>query len=200
MRLLLFGGTFDPPHVGHKSILRNAIACAEPEEVWIMPAGIPPHKQASATPAGLRLEMCGCFASEFPATIISDWEMRQEGKSFTQRTVEWLKIQRPNAEIYLCIGSDMLLSFTTWHCWQELLQTVTLVVQSRTQDDIARLEVAAKELEPYGAEIIFTHAKVEEISSTWLRSAIADGKDVRDKIPAIAMEIIRKNHLYQNNQ
>lgn len=200
MKLLLFGGTFDPPHIGHMSILQNAISCVQPNEVWVMPAGIPPHKRASSTPAELRLAMCQCFADVFPNTVISDWEILQEGKSYTQRTVEWLETQRVGADIFLCIGSDMLLSFTTWHCWQELLQMVTLVVQSRTEDDIKKLEVAAKELEQYGAKIIFTHAKVEEISSTWLRNAFANGENVSEYIPDIAMQVIEKNHLYQNEK
>ena len=60
-RILLFGGTFDPPHNGHMELLRGAMAAVQPDLVVVEPAGTPPHKHASATPAGIRLAMCQCF-------------------------------------------------------------------------------------------------------------------------------------------
>ncbi|MDL2324658.1 nicotinate (nicotinamide) nucleotide adenylyltransferase [Ruminococcaceae bacterium OttesenSCG-928-A16] len=199
MKLLLFGGTFDPPHTGHISLLSQAIKAVNPTEVWVMPAGLPPHKQASATPAALRLQMCACFKPLFSNMVISDWEMQQQGKSYTLNTVQWLLAQNPGAVIYLCIGSDMLLSFTTWHEWQQLLQLVVLVAQNRTPQHAAKLQAAAKALQHYGANILFTNGEVEEISSTWLREEIGAGRDIAGLIPPPADEIIKQNKLYQNN-
>lgn len=196
MKLLLFGGTFDPPHIGHVKILQNAILTVKPDEVWVMPAGIPPHKQASATPARLRLQMCSCFKPLFKPMFISDWEIQREGKSYTLNTVEWLHTQKPNAKIALCIGSDMLLSFTSWHCWQQLLQQVTLVVQNRRGQDVEAVEQAACRLKAQDANIIFTGGEVEEISSSALRRQLAAGQDVWGYIPKEAADIIRENGLY----
>ena len=93
MKLLLFGGTFDPP-----------------------------HKAASATPASLRLTMCQCFAPLHPDLVVSDWEIGRGGKNYTIDTVRMLEERYPGAEIFLSVGSDMLTTFTQWREWQSLLE------------------------------------------------------------------------------
>ena len=91
-KVLLYGGTFDPPHNGHMNNLRAALALVQPDRALVMPAGTPPHKHASATPAELRLQMCACFTALSPAVQVSDWEIRQGGRSYTVR--RWPDQQR----------------------------------------------------------------------------------------------------------
>ena len=91
MKTLLYGGTFDPPHNGHMNNLRAALALVQPDRALVMPAGTPPHKHASATPAELRLQMCACFTALSPAVQVSDWEIRRGGRSYTVHTLEWLR-------------------------------------------------------------------------------------------------------------
>ena len=81
MKTLLYGGTFDPPHNGHMNNLRAALALVQPDRALVMPAGTPPHKHASATPAELRLQMCACFTALSPAVQVSDWEIRRGGRT-----------------------------------------------------------------------------------------------------------------------
>ena len=121
MKTLLYGGTFDPPHNGHMNNLRAALALVQPNRALVMPAGTPPHKHASATPAELRLQMCACFTALSPAVQVSDWEIRRGGRSYTVHTLEWLRGQDPDGALYLCVGSDMLLSFDGWHRWEDVL-------------------------------------------------------------------------------
>ena len=109
MKIMLYGGTFDPPHNGHINNLRAALALVRPDRAIVMPAGTPPHKQASTTPAALRLQMCACFTALSPVVEVSDWEIQQGGRSYTVHTLEWLRSCDPAAELYLCVGSDMLL-------------------------------------------------------------------------------------------
>ena len=97
MKTLLYGGTFDPPHNGHMNNLRAALALVQPDRALVMPAGTPPHKHASATPAELRLQMCACFTALSPAVQVSDWEIRQGGRSYTVHTLEWLRGQTRTA-------------------------------------------------------------------------------------------------------
>ena len=80
-KLLLFGGTFDPPHNGHMALLSACLAAVRPHRALVMPAGVPPHKQASATPGPLRAEMCGCFKALSPCVEVSRWELGQDRKS-----------------------------------------------------------------------------------------------------------------------
>ena len=119
MRLLLYGGTFDPPHNGHLNNLKAAAARVMPDLAVVMPAGVPPHKAASATPAALRLEMCRCFyelegAPALPKITVSDWEIRQAAggrRNYTVLTLEMLAKRYPEATLYLAVGSDMLETF-----------------------------------------------------------------------------------------
>ena len=74
-KVLLYGGTFDPPHNGHMNNLRAALELVRPDKAIVMPAGIPPHKKASTTPGKVRLAMCQCFTALSPAVEVSDWEI-----------------------------------------------------------------------------------------------------------------------------
>ena len=112
MKTLLYGGTFDPPHNGHMNNLRAALALVQPDRALVMPAGTPPHKHASATPAELRLQMCACFTALSPAVHVSDWEIRRGGRSYTVHTLEWLRGQDPDGAHsryqYLCAAGVVL--------------------------------------------------------------------------------------------
>ena len=200
MKILLFGGTFDPPHNGHMNNLRAALALVEPDRAIVMPAGTPPHKKASTTPGGLRLAMCRCFLALSPKVELSDWEIRQEGRSYTVHTVEMLAAQNPGAALYLSIGSDMLETFTAWRCWQTLLARCTLVVQSRETDDRARLEATAAPLRTDGGRVLFANAPPLPCSSTALRGMLQAGADtaaLQALLPPPVPEIIKEYNLYQ---
>lgn len=195
MKLLLFGGTFDPPHNGHMRLLQSAIDAVQPDKVMVMPAGVPPHKAASATPASLRLTMCQCFAPLHPDLVVSDWEIGRGGKNYTIDTVRMLEERYPGAEIFLSVGSDMLTTFTQWREWQSLLEKTTLVVQSRYSGDGASLAAAARELEAAGGRVIFAHAPVLQAASSDVRA----GKLGMDALPPLVQQICKQYHLYEKS-
>lgn len=195
-KLLLYGGTFDPPHMGHMNNLRAVMAAVQPDKVLVMPAGIPPHKAASATPAELRLAMCGCFAAMDPRVEVSRWEIDQQGRSYTVHTLQMLRDRYPGTALYLALGSDMLLSFTRWHRWQTILALATLVVQSRAGGDSADLHAAAEALAPYGGRVLFAHAVPVPCASSQIRSGSPDDDTLRRVLPESVRAIIRQNGLY----
>ena len=170
MKALLFGGTFDPPHAGHMNNLRAAMQAVQPDVVLVMPAGIPPHKHASATPGELRLAMCECFKALGPQVQVSQWEVDRAGRSYTYNTVSMLQEKYPGAQLYMTIGSDMLETFDEWHRWREILAMVTLVVQSREPGDGDALRAAAQKLEEAGGKIMFADAPVLECASSDIRA------------------------------
>ena len=180
MKTLLYGGTFDPPHNGHMNNLRAALALVQPDRALVMPAGTPPHKHASATPAELRLQMCACFTALSPAVQVSDWEIRRGGRSYTVHTLEWLRGQDPDGALYLCVGSDMLLTFQEWYRWQDMLKMAALVVESRTGTDEAALHAAAAELKKAGGRVLFARAESYPCASSDIRS----GKIPQEQWPA----------------
>ncbi len=195
-KLLLFGGTFDPPHMGHIDLLRNAINCVEPDLVVVMPAGIPPHKSAGVAPASLRYAMCASFKPLFTPLVVSDIEINRRGRSYTLQTVRQLQKKYRGAAIYLSIGGDMLLSFTQWHRYKLLLQEVTLVVQRREHNQ-PELEKAAKKLRDEGAHILFAEGETRPLSSSAIRKGLEAGEDMYPSIPSPAKEIVMQYDLYQ---
>ena len=193
MKILLYGGTFDPPHWGHINNLRAAMQAVQPDKVIVMPAGIPPHKAASATPGSLRLQMCRCFLQLGEQVEISDWEISHEGKSYTVNTLRMLHSTYPDAPLYLTVGSDMLTSFRTWREWQSILQLATLVVESREADDAAMLAEFAESLCGDGARILFARAKPVPMSSSEIRQGSAGA----EAVPPEVWQIISSQGLYQ---
>lgn len=196
MKLLLFGGTFDPPHIGHMNLLRGAMQAVQPDLTIVMPAGVPPHKAASMTPGMWRYEMCACFLAlekECGGRIeISDWEIHRQGRNYTIDTVIMLEQKYPGAELYLSVGSDMLLTFTEWRRWPELLQKATLVVESRCEGDMGALHRAARALSAEGGRIVFSQAKALPMASSDIRA----GKAPVGALPPETEQIAGKYHLY----
>lgn len=192
MKVLLFGGTFDPPHQGHIHLLQAAIRAVQPDKVIVMPSCLPPHKASSATPAPLRLAMCRCFEGLHPALEVSGWEIEKGGKSYTVDTVDMLAQRWPGAQVYLSVGSDMLLTFTEWRGWQRLLARTVLVAQSRQPGDEEALREAARGLEACGGRIVFTGETALAASSTAIR-----GQKGWAQVPEEALQVIRRYRLYK---
>lgn len=207
MRVLLYGGTFDPPHNGHLNNLRAAAARVRPDLVVVMPAGVPPHKAASATPAALRLEMCGCFhaleqepAPLVPRLEVSGWEIAQAAagrRNYTVLTLEMLAQAYPGARLYLTVGSDMLLSFERWHRWQDILRLAHAVVVSREIGDDPALHAKAKALDASGSRILFARTEALPMASSELRRRLAAGDGCADALPEPVRQVIRREGLYR---
>lgn len=196
MKTLLYGGTFDPPHNGHMNNLRAALALVQPDRALVMPAGTPPHKHASVTPAELRLQMCACFTALSPAVQVSDWEIRRGGRSYTVHTLEWLRGQDPDGALYLCVGSDMLLTFQEWYRWQDMLKMAALVVESRTGTDEAALHAAAAELKKAEGRVLFARAESYPCASSDIRSGKIPREQWPEVLPPEVLAVIKEHRLY----
>ncbi len=139
--LLIFGGTFDPPHKGHLHLLKTAIEQVQCDKVLLIPAYQPPHKERRPSLSfENRVEVLNSWFGSIPNLEISDIEQKRGGKSFTYETVDALQIIYPQDTLHLLIGTDMFLSFEEWRCFEHLLETVILVVGSRELGDRSALE------------------------------------------------------------
>lgn len=196
-KILLFGGSFDPPHIGHMNLLRNAVQAVQPNLVLVIPSSAPPHKHSSFASKALRRQMCACFNTIFQPLEISDIELEREGMSYTFDTVEQLQTRYAGADFYLCIGGDMLASFTSWHRWRELLPMVTLVVAGRELGQTDEMERAMQLLMATGGRLLEAEGPVVPLSSSEIRAGIAAGRNMGGLIPPPADEIVEKNQLYR---
>ena len=206
MKVLLYGGTFDPPHNGHLNNLRAAAARVQPDKVVVMPAGLSPFKQKTSASGALRLEMCSCFhaleedADTIPQLEVSGWEIEQAAagnRNYTVLTVEKLARDYPGAQLYLAIGSDMLLSFDGWHRWQDILRLAHLVVTSRHVGDDPELHAKALRLDPTGARILFAPVQALPMASSDIRTRLTAGEGCEAELPEAVRAVIRREKLYK---
>ena len=208
MKILLYGGSFDPPHNGHLNNLQAAVERVHPEKVVVMPAGSSPFKQGTTAPGALRLEMCGCFHAleqqpGFPPVEVSCGEVAQAEagrRNYTVLTLEMLAQQTPGAQLYLALGSDMLLRFDGWFRWQDILRLAHLVVVSRNIGDDPELHAKAQQLDPAGGRILFAPVQALPMANSSLRARLAAGDGCEAQLPEIVRAVIRREGLYQNTK
>jgi len=125
----LFGGSFDPPHIGHQTIVKKVLNLEIVDRVVIMPTFLNPFKSSSHTTADMRLKWCRDICSE-PDVIISDYEIEQNRAVYTIESINYLKEQY---EIkYLVIGSDNLAHIEKWREFETINSTITWIVVSRS--------------------------------------------------------------------
>ena len=169
MKIAVYGGSFNPPHLGHKSAAETVSQALRPDKFLIIPDNIPPHKEmyAGSPSPEQRMELCRLNFSDIPGAEISDMEIKREGKSYTSHTIEELRKVYPQDELLLVMGTDMLLTFEEWYRFEYLFKECTLAVLSRDDDDDLALRKKAQEFEEeYGAKIeILPHVPLPMSSS-----------------------------------
>lgn len=198
MKIGIFGGTFNPPHLAHLNIAEDFSGRLNFDKLIIIPTYQPPHKQAQSLADGEdRLEMCRLlFDAE--NTEISDMEIRRQGKSYTYDTLCQLEEKYPGAELYLIIGSDMLLSFHKWYRYEDILRKCTLCVLTRESDiDNAHMKDYAIETLGLGeGDIVFSSLEPTVLSSTRIREMVAKGEDVSSLTGEKVWAYIKEKRLY----
>lgn len=200
MKLGIYGGTFNPPHLGHLAAARFALEALELDELRFVPAAAPPHK---ALPAGSpgpaeRLAMTQLAADSLllPGQVdVSDMEIARPGKSYTADTLRQLRRQYPDARLWLLMGTDM---FLTLHQWREPKVITALAgvctFARAASDSLAALDAQAARLEKdFGATTrVLRLPQVVEVSSTQLRALLAKGEGQDCLAPAVYGYIIRR--------
>ena len=136
----------------------------------VMPDRIPPHKQAEDLASSEdRLNMCRLAFADIPCVEISDWELKQEGKSYSVITLRHLKEIYPHDKLFFIMGSDMLLSFEEWYQYKEILSLSALICVARSHEDIDHIEVKAKQLKAEGGERDNHNVKTDPFECLQLR-------------------------------
>lgn len=197
MKIAIYGGSFNPPHLGHLEAATAVCEELKPDKLLIIPDNIPPHKDMDADSPSpeARLELCRLNFAGLPNVEISDMELRRQGKSYTAQTIEQLRAEYPADELLLVVGSDMFLSFEEWYEFEYLLKNCALVIVSREEDDMEKLRAHKAYMErEYSARVnILSRAPLPMSSSeirVWLRRRM--GADTLK--PEVYSAIIRNNY------
>lgn len=187
MKILIYGGSFDPVHQGHKKLLTLAIKEIKPDLCYVFVAYNSPYKELSQTPYALRKEMAKkAFAPLFKHIIFDDFEYKKQRKVYTYETVKYIKQKYPQAEIFILVGTDCAATVSRWKEAEYNFKNATFVIGLRQ---------GYKSVKPkFKAHIL--KGVLPKVSSSALRLQIMlNGKTPKTVLPEIA-KIINKNFLY----
>ena len=201
MKIGIYGGTFNPPHLGHLTAARAVFELLNLDQLLLVPAGMPPHKElpaGSPTPEQ-RLEMTRLAGEQLglgDRVRTLDIEVYRQGKSFTADTLAQLKAQHPEDELWLLMGTDMFLTLQAWHEPGKILSLAGIAAFGRTEEDTEELFSAQREYlyQTYPQARLFTLTipGVIDVSSTELREKLAKGEGASLLAPAVYGYILRE--------
>ena len=192
MKIGLYFGTFNPIHVGHMIIANHMAEYSGLEQIWLV---VTPHNPVKSKSTLLedykRLEMVFLATGPYPKLKPSDFEFKLPQPNFTVNTLAHLKEKYPQHEFSLIMGEDNLRTFQKWKNHDVILENHELYVYPRIA---AEVEDALLGNHP---KIKFISAPVVEISSTFIRESIRNGKNVRPLLPAEVWQYVDHNNLYK---
>ncbi len=220
MRYGLFGGTFNPIHLGHLRAALEVKEGFELEEIFLIPAALPPHKiPGEVVDAGDRLHMHNLALEDTAGLSVSDVELKRSGPSYSIDTVNHFKSALPEkSEIYLVMGLDAFLEIDSWKSYEELLVQVPIIVINRPKTDSRLRRVGWEDMHDHlrssisgdykfseeqscysagGKQSIYTfEVTALDISSTRIRRLIKEGRSIGYLVPWKAAEFINSRGLY----
>lgn len=201
-KIAIYGGSFSPPHIGHVLSARAYLDESGADEIVIIPAKRPPHKELDGMADDIqRLEMCRLAFCEDEVLRgkcrVSDFELMRDAVSYTVDTIEYF-LEEGYRDISILIGTDMLLSFETWRRYRDLFQYADIYYVDR-YDDVRNMtaQTAERYRSEYGARVTPLRVPVFEASSTDIRNKISRGESVEGLLSEKVNKYILKNCLYK---
>lgn len=201
MRIGIFGGTFDPVHLGHLVLAEQCREQCRLDEVWFVPAGTPPHKSRTGiTPAQERREMLEFAIAGHERFRISLCEFARSGPSFTVDTLAQLAQESPGHEWFLLLGADSVHDLPTWRDPHRILQQATVVAVNRGDSPGMQLDELAASFSPDELQRILTVTIPGlEISSSDIRERARAGRSVRYLVPRAVEMYLNQRNLYRDH-
>ena len=202
MRIGIYGGTFSPVHNGHVAAARAFMEQMWLDVLYVVPTGITPHKVMKGdASAADRLEMARLAFAGTDGVIISDMEIRREGKSYTVDTLRTVHAaMHEDDRLFLLLGTDMLLTLDTWREPEEIFRLCYPVYIRRESDqslDDRIVQCISRYYRDYGKVVRRIVSPVVEVSSTAVRNAAAQGRQIGDMVPPAVADYIRTHGLYK---
>lgn len=191
MRIICFGGTFDPPHNGHELLIREALAADLGDLVAVIPVNQPAHKQiASSSEPADRLEMAVRAFGSIKQCIVDGREIERGGVSYTYETVLELERQyRPTEKISVIAGYDLVSGFPSWKNWEKLKQRVRFIIAGRDSDELNVSSLS-------GCDWVFLDNPRLDVSSRMIREKCAAGEEISEYVSPEVAWYIKSRGLY----
>lgn len=191
LRVGVFGGTFDPPHLGHLSVAQEVAEAADLDRVLWIPAARPPHKlDRSITDAGIRAEMVAAAIRGNPRFALSRVELEREGISYTVDTLGHLAEQHPEWDLFLLMGADQVAQLSEWRRPEEIGKRANVLAFGRAGGDAGFPDAPVP--------VRFVPTTRLDISASLVRRRIADRQSIRYMVPDSVLSIIEREQLYRS--
>lgn len=203
----IFGGTFDPVHIGHKLVIENLLELIPLDELIVIPNGNPPHKEKSIGKEN-KLRMTRFALGQIDRVKIDDREIKKERASYAFLTFKEIQEENPNDTLLWIMGSDSYSKIDTWFNYEKFLEEVNLVVLTRPDCPIEKDSFAGKMLERRSIDNVneFEHQNCKillldidpiKITSTDIRNMISSKNDVSESLNQDVYQFIKENNLYE---
>ncbi len=196
MRLGLFGGTFDPIHLGHLILAETCREACGLDRVWFVVAGSPPHKPGARTSAAHRLEMARIATAGNAAFVVSEIETTGPGPNYSFETVEAIARDHPGDELFFLIGADSLADLPRWKNPDRIARSATIVVVNRPGIDPSVL-LEPPDLGPDARPIVAVTVPPIGIASHEIRRKASEGRSIRYQVPRGVEAYIAEQGLYR---
>ena len=198
MKIGIYGGTFDPVHMGHIFVARSVKQELGLDRVDFVVAADPPHKHsAERTPAALRFDMVCAALKRERGMRASDIEIRRGGVSYTVDTLREMKRINKKAGLYFIVGADMLEDFPKWKNPKEILELAALVAVNRRGQERNIEAIADGIRAEFGGRVEIISAEGPDISSTEIRRRVQNAQTVERLVPLSAEMLLYEKRLYQ---
>jgi len=206
--LAIFGGTFDPVHYGHLRCAEESRCKLGLENMYLLPAGTPPHRNMPRTSTQQRLDMLHLSLAEFPSLSIDDREIRRSGPSYMVETLQELRAEFPQKPLLLLVGQDAANYLHSWHDWEQLFELAHLVTFPRPGAKPEYRQDLARQIERRSCPdlqsllssevggVLHLELELIDISATAIQSIIRLGRSPRAMVPELVLDYINENRLY----
>ncbi|GAC1300839.1 MAG: nicotinate-nucleotide adenylyltransferase [Isosphaeraceae bacterium] len=197
MRLGIFGGTFDPIHLGHLILAESCREACELDRVWFVVAGFPPHKPGARVSASDRVEMARLAIAGHPTFEVSEIEAKRPGPHYSVETLEAIRQERPDDDLFFLIGADSLTDLPSWRSPQRIAELAALIVVNRPGLDAIDSSVPP-DFGPAARPILRVTIPSIGIASRDLRKRLLEGRSIRYQVPRGVEAYIDAQRLYRN--
>ena len=192
MRIAIYGGSFNPMHIGHEKIVDYVLNNLNMDKIIIIPVGIPSHRENNLEQSDTRLKICKEIFKENKKIEVSDIEIKSEGKSYTYDTLlKLMDLYGENNEFFEIIGEDSLKSLKTWKNYEELLKICKFIVFRRKDDK--NIQIDEEFLN--NKNIIILENEYYDISSTEIRNMVKNNEDISAFVNKKVKKLIEKEYL-----
>ena len=196
MKIGLFGGTFDPIHIGHLIVMENVINTMDLDKIYILPNSNPPHKvQNKKTDINIRIKMVKEAIYDNHKIEINDYDYRNNSIHYTYQTIDYFKKTYPDDKFYFIIGEDSFLDIKKRKNYEQILKE-NLIVFKRYSEKNSSLLSEINKIKKYNKNIYLIDNIALDISSTLIRSLVKKKKSIKYLVDDKVIKIINKENLY----